>query len=112
MPFHFTELYCFPITCHHRCNRYTKTHLHFIEDGIDFWWNDEGETFYFAFHYWNMAQIEGLTKFNPTKRFWSIDRSYTIGMSRLGAVIWTGDINVAWDALAQQPGTMLNWVRV
>ena len=58
-----------------------------------------------------MAQIEGLTKFNPTKRFWSIDRSYTIGMSRLGAVIWTGDISVAWDALAQQPGTMLNWVR-
>ena len=23
---------------------YTKTHGHFIEDGMDFWWNDEGET--------------------------------------------------------------------
>ena len=30
-------------------------------------------------------------------------------MSRLGAVIWTGDIPVSWDSLANQPGYVLNW---
>ena len=27
---------------------YTSTHAHFIEDGMDFWWNDEGETAWFT----------------------------------------------------------------
>ena len=30
-------------------------------------------------------------------------------MSRLGAVVWTGDVSTTWDALSTQPGTMLNW---
>lgn len=72
-------------------------------------WNDEGETYYFAFYYWNAAQVEGLTNFDSKKRFWSINRCYTPGMSRQGAVIWTGDIGVDWNSLEQQPGTMLNW---
>ena len=42
-------------------------------------------------------------------RFWSINRAYTPGISRLGAVIWTGDIPVSWDSLANQPGYILNW---
>jgi hypothetical protein len=27
----------------------------------------------------------------------------------MGAVIWTGDIQVSWDALVNQPGYVLNW---
>jgi alpha-glucosidase len=23
---------------------YAKGHFHFLEDGVDYWWNDEGET--------------------------------------------------------------------
>ena len=23
---------------------YTETQQHFVDDGLDFWWNDEGET--------------------------------------------------------------------
>ena len=38
---------------------YTKTHLHFLEDGVDFWWNDEGETEWFVYLYWNQAQQVG-----------------------------------------------------
>ena len=51
----------------------------------------------------------GLAKFDPKKRFFTINRSYSPGMSRLGAVIWTGDISVSWDSLGQQPGYVLNW---
>lgn len=28
---------------------YTTNHLHFLRDGVAFWWNDEGETQYFTF---------------------------------------------------------------
>jgi len=28
---------------------YAQTHAHFINDGMDFWWNDEGETSWFTY---------------------------------------------------------------
>ena len=46
----------------------------------------------------------GLMKYDANKRFFSINRAYTPGMSRLGATMWTGDISVSWESLAQQPG--------
>ena len=88
---------------------YAEQQQHYHSDGVDFWWNDEGEIFYFDFFWWNTAQRDGLHKYNSSKRFWSINRAYTPGISRLGAVIWTGDIPVSWDSLANQPGYILNW---
>ena len=41
---------------------------------MDFWWNDEGETIYFTFHYWNQAQLQSLAKFDPKRRFFTINR--------------------------------------
>ena len=38
-------------------SRYAEQHAHYLADGVDFWWNDEGETYYFAFYYWNLAQV-------------------------------------------------------
>ena len=32
---------------------YTKQHLHFLEEGLDFWWNDEGETEWFTYCEWS-----------------------------------------------------------
>ena len=88
---------------------YAKANAHFLSDGVDFWWNDEGETMYFTFHWWNVAERMTLAAFNSTKRFFSINRAYTPGMQRLGATIWTGDIQVSWQSLAQQPGYQMNW---
>jgi alpha-glucosidase (family GH31 glycosyl hydrolase) len=34
---------------------YAQGHEHFLEDGIDFWWNDEGETQWFTYLYWCAA---------------------------------------------------------
>lgn len=88
---------------------YSTNIAHFLPDGVQFWWNDEGETMYFTFHWWNVAQVQALTAYNSTKRFFTINRAYTPGMQRLGAAIWTGDIQVSWQALSQQPGLLLNW---
>lgn len=81
----------------------------YLSDGVDFWWNDEGEAFYFDFYWWNMAEIDALTNHDPNKRFWTINRAYTPGMQRFGAITWTGDINVEWPSLQNQPGYVLNW---
>lgn len=88
---------------------YSASNAHFLKDGVEFWWNDEGETMYFTFHFWNVAERSALSKYNPTKRFFSINRAHTPGMQRLGATVWTGDIQVSWQSLAQQPGIQLNW---
>eukprot|EP00301_Raphidiophrys_heterophryoidea_P017928 c2926_g1_i1.p1 GENE.c2926_g1_i1~~c2926_g1_i1.p1 ORF type:complete len:895 (-),score=214.58 c2926_g1_i1:66-2720(-) len=88
---------------------YVNNTQHFLEDGVDFYWDDEGETYYFAFYWWNMAQTQGLTKFDPKRRFFTINRSFTPGMQRLGAYTWSGDIDVSWDSLGNQPGYVANW---
>ena len=65
--------------------------------GVDFWWNDEGETDYFTFWFWNLAEITGAKIVDATKRFWTINRSYSPGMHRIGGAVWTGDISVYND---------------
>jgi alpha-glucosidase len=82
---------------------------HFLDDGVDFFWNDEGETFYQNFYYWTLAQKEMAAKKDSSKRFFTINRSFMPGNQRLGAVTWTGDVEVSWTALQQQPGYVLNW---
>jgi len=42
-------------------------------------------------------------------RFFSINRAWSPGMARLGATVWTGDINPSWDDLVGTPGMLLNW---
>eukprot|EP00759_Apiculatamorpha_spiralis_P047338 PhF_6_TR43100/c0_g1_i2/m.65842/K01187/malZ; alpha-glucosidase len=89
---------------------YSQANAHYLNDGVDFWWNDEGETMYFTFYWWNVAETRTLQKFSPNKRFFTINRAYTPGMQRLGATIWTGDVQVSWQSMAQQVGYQLNWV--
>jgi len=91
---------------------YAQQMRKFIEDGVDFWWNDEGETQYFTFQRWNEAELELLRSHSDTsrRRLFTISRSYTPGVQALGAtVIWTGDISESWDDLAKTPGYVLNW---
>eukprot|EP00466_Bigelowiella_natans_P020589 jgi/Bigna1/53821/estExt_Genewise1Plus.C_240129 len=89
---------------------YMSEQNHYLTDGVDYFWNDEGESYYFAFYYWNLAQYVGLSKESAgKKRFWTINRSFTPGMQRMGAATWTGDVPVSWDSLRNQPGYILNW---
>jgi alpha-glucosidase len=89
---------------------YQKENQHYLEEGVSFWWNDEGEVYYFQFHDWNAAQEQGFKKLGDgNKRFFTLNRVYTPGMQSMGVGVWTGDVAVSWEALSQQPGYMLNY---
>ena len=80
-----------------------------IEDGVAGWWNDEGETFYTKYYYWNQAEFDALAQFRPGARPWSINRAFQPGMQRFGVAAWTGDIDATWQVLANTPATLLDW---
>lgn len=82
---------------------------HYVDDGIDFWWNDEGETDYFTFHNWNLAQRILLREKNEKKKFFTINRAFIPGQQRLGSVAWTGDVTANWHELRLTPGYVINW---
>jgi alpha-glucosidase len=88
---------------------YAKQEAPLLAAGVDFFWNDEGETDYFTFHWWNEAQLATLRLTDKTKRFFSINRAWSPGMARLGATVWTGDINPNWGDMQSTTGMILNW---
>lgn len=88
---------------------YSRKLGHYLRAGIEFWWNDEGETSYFTYHWWCIAERDALRHKSLTKRYFSLNRAWTPGMARLGAAAWTGDIEPTWKAMRAQPGMMLNW---
>lgn len=88
---------------------YATMSLPLLQKGVDFWWNDEGETDYYTFHWWNEAELESLRMKSATDRFFSLNRAFSPGMARLGATVWTGDVEATWEALASMPATVMNW---
>jgi alpha-glucosidase len=70
---------------------YVNNSLHFLNDGIDVWWNDEGETEWFTYTNWGRLEEEELAATRPGQRFFSINRAFQPGMQRAPAVTWTGD---------------------
>eukprot|EP00439_Symbiodinium_sp_Y106_P071921 s2852_g13.t1 len=87
-----------------------KTQLrHYLQAGIAYWWNDEGENSYYTYHEWNAAEKDILEETKPGQRFFSLNRAFTPGLARLGAGVWTGDIDSSWQDLARTPGMVLNW---
>ena len=72
---------------------YTQNNQHFVNDGIDFWWNDEGETQWYTYYYWNLAQRKEIdSAINSNQRMFTLNRAFTPGMQTFPAVTWTGDM--------------------
>merc|ERR1719210_231649 len=88
---------------------FQEKNQHYLDDGVDFWWNDEGEVMYFQFDGWNDALAEGFKRKDMTRRYFSLNRAYTPGMQRFGGSVWTGDVSVSWKSLSEQPGYLLNY---
>lgn len=90
---------------------YAQQMRHYLDSGISYWWNDEGENFYYTYHDWNLAELElhQSHQGRATSRFFSLNRAFTPGMARLGAAVWTGDVSASWEDLRRTPGMMLNW---
>lgn len=80
-----------------------------LGEGIDGWWNDEGEGSYTTFQYWIMAEQEAQAKFKSGTRLWTLNRAFSPGLQRLGAAVWTGDIEAKWSQLARTSTDLLNW---
>lgn len=81
----------------------------FVEAGMAGFWNDEGETSYTEYSYWNLAENDLFKQVDPDARFFSLNRSFPPGLQRFGAAAWTGDINSEWEALAKTPGQLLSY---
>lgn len=86
-----------------------EANQHYLDEGVSFWWNDEGEAYFYQFHDWNQAQWDGQKKFDANKRYFSLNRAFTPGMQRFGSAVWTGDISVSWESLEQQPLYLQNY---
>lgn len=77
--------------------------------GIGGWWNDEGESSFTNYYYWNEAEVAAFTAVQPNQRFWSLNRSFSPGVQRSGATSWTGDIHSTWEHFDKTPTDLLNW---
>lgn len=73
------------------------------------WWNDEGESSYTTYFYWNLAESQANALCRTNQRLWTINRAFSPGMQRLGAAAWTGDIRSKWSVLNDTPTSLLNW---
>ncbi len=80
-----------------------------LKAGVDGWWNDEGEASFTTYYFWNLAERQAIDEFKPGRRLWTLNRSFSPGLQRLGAAAWTGDIRSRWNVLQATPTTLLNW---
>jgi len=80
-----------------------------LEAGVDAWWNDEGESYYSLYYWWNKAQYDLLAQTKPNQRHFSINRSFSPGTQRLGYCAWNGDTYSNWQELSRTVSDILNW---
>lgn len=80
-----------------------------LQAGVDAWWDDEGESYYTCYYWWNIAQRDLLTSARPNYRHFTINRSFSPGNQRLGYCTWNGDIYSTWKSLAEVPMDLLNY---
>ena len=81
----------------------------FVESGMAGFWDDEGETSYTEYSYWNLTEAALFQHVDMYARFWSLNRSFAPGLQRFGAAAWTGDIDANWVTLARTPGELLSY---
>ena len=80
-----------------------------LDAGVDAWWNDEGESYYTLYYWWNKAQYDLLAEARPNQRHFSINRAFSPGNQRLGYCTWNGDTNTGWEDLKRTVSDVLNW---
>jgi len=80
-----------------------------LDAGVDAWWDDEGESSYTCYYWWNKAQSDLRDLIRPNDRHFTINRAFSPGNQRLGYSAWTGDISPTWDVLLSTPAELLNW---
>ncbi|WP_179412394.1 TIM-barrel domain-containing protein [Mucilaginibacter sp. E4BP6] len=80
-----------------------------LNAGVDAWWDDEGESYYTCYYWWNTAQRDLLASARPNYRHFTINRAFSPGDQRFGYCTWSGDIPSTWSSLADVPKDLLNF---
>jgi len=80
-----------------------------LQDGVDAWWNDEGESYYSLYYWWNKAEYDLLAQTKPNQRHFSINRAFSPGNQRLGYCTWNGDTRSNWEELKRTVSDILNF---
>lgn len=80
-----------------------------LQKGVDAWWDDEGESYYTCYYWWNTAQYHLLNDVRPDYRHFTINRAFSPGNQRFGYCTWDGDIQSSWESLADVPKDLLNF---
>jgi alpha-glucosidase len=80
-----------------------------LNAGVDAWWDDEGESYYTCYYWWNTAQRDLLASARPNYRHFTLNRAFSPGNQRFGYSTWSGDIYSTWAYLADVPKDLLNY---
>jgi alpha-glucosidase len=88
---------------------YEEKNRPLIKAGVDAWWDDEGESYYTCYYWWNKAQYDLLASARPNYRHFTLNRAFSPGNQRLGYSTWSGDIPSTWPSLANVPMDLLNF---
>jgi alpha-glucosidase len=80
-----------------------------LKAGVDAWWDDEGESYYTCYYWWNTAQRDLLASARPNYRHFTLNRAFSPGDQRFGYCTWSGDIPSTWPSLADVPMDLLNF---
>lgn len=80
-----------------------------IKAGVDAWWNDEGESYYTCYYWWNKVQYDLLASARPNYRHFTLNRAFSPGNQRFGYSTWSGDISATWASFADVPKDLLNF---
>lgn len=80
-----------------------------IKAGVDAWWDDEGESYYTCYYWWNKAQFDLLASARPNYRHFTLNRAFSPGTQRFGYSTWSGDIPSTWESLRDVPKDLLNF---
>ena len=88
---------------------YDEKNKPLIKAGVDAWWDDEGESYYTCYYWWNTAQRDLLASARPNYRHFTLNRAFSPGNQRFGYCTWSGDIPSNWPSLAEVPMDLLNF---
>ena len=89
---------------------YWKQHESLVNDGVDFFWPDEGDWFnLFERIKRHQLYYQGYLHSRPNLRPWSLQRNGFPGIAKWGGWVWSGDTDASWKTLEAQIAVGINY---
>ncbi len=89
---------------------YINQTTNLLAQGVDGWWNDEGEGSFTTYYYWNLAEADALAQVEARPPVMDTLTGHFLPVCN-GWVQAHGPVTIrsTWDALAGTPTGLLNW---